>query len=254
MYHSSSLYCSHLDSLLSQEDLTLDDILTDPSVVDECKAENKSLLTFITQPHCLRQLVEHSVSGPDLSVPVADQFRRCHIASELLSSGGPRMSCALLRDTDSLDVLYEHLHDRELTHLSASFLCRIISSLLQCSGEVQTYFAQKTDLSECILTNIDKPSILDLFYSFIQSPTNPEISLQLSDSTLISDLIGLLSTDQPDEVNVSLIYTHDSARCLNCLFYVTIKIEPCMVRLPMYSTGGSLTKCSVNSFMDQLPA
>lgn len=199
------MFSSHLDSLLSQEDVTLDDILADPGVVDECKAENKSLLSFITQPHCLRQLVEYSVSGPNESAPIEDQFRQCHVASELLSSGGPRMSYALLRDTESLNILYKHLRDNELTHLSASFLCRIISSLMQYGGEVQAFFAQKTDLSECILTSIDKPSILDLFYSFIQSPTNPEISLQLSDSTLISDLVSLLSVEQPNETHSAVI-------------------------------------------------
>ncbi|VDP95157.1 unnamed protein product [Echinostoma caproni] len=208
MYHSPSLYCSHLDSLLSQEDVTLDDVLADPNVVDECKAENKSLLALyaITQSHYLKQLVEHSVCGPDQTVPVTDQFRRCHVASELLSSGVPRVSFALLRDPDSLDVLYDRLHDRGLTHLSASFVYRIISSLIQCSSdEMHKYFAEKTDLSECILANIDKPSILDLFYNLVQSPTNPEISLQLSDSTLVSDLIGLLSVEQPDETHASVI-------------------------------------------------
>ncbi|KAA0196673.1 hypothetical protein FBUS_00977 [Fasciolopsis buskii] len=147
------------------------------------------------------------------------------------------MSCALLRDTESLNILYKHLRDNELTHLSASFLCRIISSLMQYGGEVQAFFAQKTDLSECILTSIDKPSILDLFYNFIQSPTNPEISLFLhspapylisllyqTHSAVIQCLYGLLASSR-----ASLCHLSDS--CMNRRNRLQEKLER-LVNLP----------------------
>lgn len=95
--------------------------------------------------------MEVVVSGPDSDASLVDQYRyarspftattiaslytssahrRCHIASELLSSNVTAVNQALLAHTEALDMLYDALLDKRLIPLTGNFINKIITSLI----------------------------------------------------------------------------------------------------------------------------
>ncbi|CAL8073378.1 unnamed protein product [Calicophoron daubneyi] len=206
MYFSTDIYCSQLELILDKENVSLVEVLLDPMVIDECKAENKKLIAYLTQPDRIKELVEATISGPDPSASMVEQFRKSHVASELLASTVPKMSYALLRNTEALDTLYNSLHRTDLTPLGASFVYKIFLSLIQCSSsEVQTYFVGKKDLAHCITSHVDKPAVMELVYRVVQLIDGPEITNHLADSSLVFELLQLFNIDQTDEIHASVV-------------------------------------------------
>ncbi|KAA8578341.1 hypothetical protein FQN60_006020, partial [Etheostoma spectabile] len=48
---------SHIDQLLDREDVTLRELMEEDDVLQECKAQNRRLLLFLSQEHCMQELV-----------------------------------------------------------------------------------------------------------------------------------------------------------------------------------------------------
>ncbi|KAF2982535.1 hypothetical protein EK904_006849 [Melospiza melodia maxima] len=48
---------SHVDKLLDKEDVTLEELMDEDDVLQECKAQNRRLLDFLCQQRCMEQLV-----------------------------------------------------------------------------------------------------------------------------------------------------------------------------------------------------
>ncbi|TGZ62861.1 hypothetical protein CRM22_007196 [Opisthorchis felineus] len=206
MFLKPGIFYSQLDSLLEQENVSLDDVLLDPNVLDECRNENKKLLAFLSQSTVLMQLVQVAVSGPDESLPLTDQFRKCHIASELLASNVPRLNYALLRDSHSLDLLYTTLLKPDVTSLASSFVYKILFTLMQYSiDEMYSFFAAKSDLPSFLLANLTRPAVLEIISRLLQFSNYSEMSTRLSNSILVPELLNRFPVPETHTASVQLL-------------------------------------------------
>ncbi|KAJ1998049.1 Serine/threonine-protein phosphatase 6 regulatory subunit 2, partial [Coemansia thaxteri] len=52
-------HASNIDKLLDKEDLTLEEVLSEPDLLQEVREQNPKVLTFLVLPQNLKQMVEY---------------------------------------------------------------------------------------------------------------------------------------------------------------------------------------------------
>ena len=83
---------STLDTLLDKPGLTVEDLLDEDDLLQECKAQNGKLVDFLSQTRVIKRLFEHVVGIADVSGHGGSQweekvrFKYPYICSEVLSS------------------------------------------------------------------------------------------------------------------------------------------------------------------------
>jgi SIT4-associating protein SAP185/190 len=83
---------STLDTLLEKPNLTIEELLDEDDLLQECKAQNGKLVDFLSQPRTIKRLFEHVVGIAEVSGPGGKEweekvrFKYPYVASEVLSS------------------------------------------------------------------------------------------------------------------------------------------------------------------------
>ncbi|CAO1631171.1 unnamed protein product [Parajaminaea phylloscopi] len=83
---------STLDTLLDKQGFTVEELLDEDDLLQECKAQNGKLVDFLSQTRVIKRLFEHVVGVADVSGPGGSQweekvrFKYPYVASEVLSS------------------------------------------------------------------------------------------------------------------------------------------------------------------------
>ncbi|KAK4830852.1 hypothetical protein QYF61_013781 [Mycteria americana] len=122
---------SHVDKLLDKEDVTLHELMDEDDILQECKAQNRKLLDFLCQQHCMEELVNLITHEPPVDMDEKVRFKYPNTACELLTSDVPQINDKLGGDETLLNILYDFL-DREppLNPLLASFFSKTIGNLI----------------------------------------------------------------------------------------------------------------------------
>lgn len=66
---------SHIDQLLDREDVTLRELMEEDDVLQECKAQNRRLLLFLSQDHCMQELVSLITTEPPADLEERSRFK-----------------------------------------------------------------------------------------------------------------------------------------------------------------------------------
>ncbi|NXI33666.1 PP6R2 phosphatase, partial [Sterrhoptilus dennistouni] len=122
---------SHVDKLLDKEDVSLEELMDEDDVLQECKAQNRRLLDFLCQQHCMEQLVTLITHEPPVDMDEKVRFKYPNTACELLTSDVPQINDKLGGDETLLNILYDFLdHEPPLNPLLASFFSKTIGNLI----------------------------------------------------------------------------------------------------------------------------
>jgi SIT4-associating protein SAP185/190 len=60
---------SSLDTLLDKPNVSLEEILDEDELLQECKTQNSKLVTYLQQPRVLKRLFEHVVGTAEVGGP-----------------------------------------------------------------------------------------------------------------------------------------------------------------------------------------
>lgn len=66
---------SHIDQLLDREDVTLKELMEEEDLLQECKAQNHRLLLFLSQDHCMHELVGLITEEPSFDLEEKIRFK-----------------------------------------------------------------------------------------------------------------------------------------------------------------------------------
>ncbi|XP_027487672.1 serine/threonine-protein phosphatase 6 regulatory subunit 2-like, partial [Corapipo altera] len=160
---------SHVDKLLDKEDVTLEELMDEDDVLQECKAQNRRLLDFLCQQHCMEQLVTLITHEPPLDMDEKVRFKYPNTACELLTSDVPQINDKLGGDETLLNILYDFLdHEPPLNPLLASFFSKTIGNLIARKTEQVIAFLRKKDkFISLVLKHIDTSAMMDLLLRLI---------------------------------------------------------------------------------------
>uniref|UniRef100_A0A4W5KFQ3 Protein phosphatase 6, regulatory subunit 2a n=1 Tax=Hucho hucho TaxID=62062 RepID=A0A4W5KFQ3_9TELE len=196
---------SHIDQLLDREDVTLRELMEEDDVLQECKAQNRRLLLFLSQDHCMTELVNLITTEPPADLEEKSRFKFPNIACELLTSDVSLINDKLGGDESLLETLYHFLEqDPPLNPLLASFFSKTIGNLIARKTEQVISFLRKKDgFISLVLKHIDASAMMDLLLRLIScvepAPLRQEVLIWLSEEKLIQRLTELIHTGKDEE-------------------------------------------------------
>ncbi|KAG0702684.1 Serine/threonine-protein phosphatase 6 regulatory subunit 3 [Chionoecetes opilio] len=212
-------FCSsaQIETLLQKEDVTLSELMDEDELLQECKAQNKKLIDFLTRAEVLDELVFLVVNEPSADGELQMRFKYANLAAELLTADVPAIIDKLVASTGLLDVLYKFLKkEKPLNPLLASFFSKVLGMLVQRRSEQNWYSYQftcfqvldflksKGDFVELAVQHIGTSAIMDLLLRLICNVEEDEIRQSvhqwLNECQLIERLVERLSPEaDPDE-------------------------------------------------------
>ncbi|XP_054481063.1 serine/threonine-protein phosphatase 6 regulatory subunit 2a isoform X3 [Anoplopoma fimbria] len=196
---------SHIDQLLDREDVTLRELMEEDDVLQECKAQNRRLLLFLSQDHCMQELVSLITTEPPADLEERSRFKFPNIACELLTSDVSIINDKLGADESLLEVLYHFLEqDPPLNPLLASFFSKTIGNLIARKTEqVITFLKKKEGFIGLVLKHIDASAMMDLLLRLIScvepAPLRQEVLHWLNEEKLVQRLTELIHTGKDEE-------------------------------------------------------
>uniref|UniRef100_A0A3B5A261 Serine/threonine-protein phosphatase 6 regulatory subunit 2-like n=1 Tax=Stegastes partitus TaxID=144197 RepID=A0A3B5A261_9TELE len=195
---------SHIDQLLDREDVTLRELMEEDDVLQECKAQNRRLLLFLSQDHCMQELVSLITTEPPADLEERSRFFP-NIACELLTSDVSIINDKLGGDESLLEMLYHFLEqDPPLNPLLASFFSKTIGNLIARKTEqVITFLKKKEGFIGLVLKHIDASAMMDLLLRLIScvepAPLRQEVLHWLNEEKLVQRLTELIHTGKDEE-------------------------------------------------------
>ncbi|KAM4569953.1 serine/threonine-protein phosphatase 6 regulatory subunit 2a isoform 3-T4 [Odontesthes bonariensis] len=196
---------SHIDQLLDREDVTLRELMEEDDVLQECKAQNRRLLLFLSQDHCMQELVSLITTEPPADLEERSRFKFPNIACELLTSDVSIINDKLGADESLLEMLYHFLEqDPPLNPLLASFFSKTIGNLIARKTEqVITFLKKKEGFISLVLKHIDASAMMDLLLRLIScvepASLRQEVLHWLNEERLVQRLTELIHTGKDEE-------------------------------------------------------
>ncbi|XP_065253578.1 serine/threonine-protein phosphatase 6 regulatory subunit 2 [Emys orbicularis] len=196
---------SHVDKLLDKEDVTLHELMDEDDILQECKAQNRKLLDFLCQQHCMEELVSLITHEPPVDMDEKVRFKYPNTACELLTSDVPQINDKLGGDETLLNILYDFLHhEPPLNPLLASFFSKTIGNLIARKTEqVIAFLRDKDQFISLVLKHIDTSAMMDLLLRLIScvepAPLRQEVLNWLNEAKVIQRLVELIHSSQDED-------------------------------------------------------
>uniref|UniRef100_A0A2K5J5G6 Serine/threonine-protein phosphatase 6 regulatory subunit 2 n=1 Tax=Colobus angolensis palliatus TaxID=336983 RepID=A0A2K5J5G6_COLAP len=160
---------SHVDKLLDKEHVTLQELMDEDDILQECKAQNQKLLDFLCRQQCMEELVSLITQDPPLDMEEKVRFKYPNTACELLTCDVPQITDRLGGDESLLSLLYDFLdHEPPLNPLLASFFSKTIGNLIARKTEqVITFLKKKDKFISLVLRHIGTSALMDLLLRLV---------------------------------------------------------------------------------------
>ncbi|KAI0807835.1 SAPS-domain-containing protein [Fomes fomentarius] len=192
---------SAIDSLLDKEEVSLEAILDEDDLLQECKAQNTRLIDYFSRVDVLQRLfgyVTGQIEGGDKG-----SFKYPYVATEVLCSDIWSIVDAAVNHQDKLLVpFWETVLDkspeevRSQVMMATHFAKVNVAFLGKKPAEMLAFIQAQYDIVERILRHIETPPFADLLVRIIQLDEHPAgagVLEWLSKESLMSRLIDLLS-------------------------------------------------------------
>ncbi|XP_026088074.1 serine/threonine-protein phosphatase 6 regulatory subunit 2-like isoform X1 [Carassius auratus] len=196
---------SHIDQLLDREGVTLRELMEEEDVLQECKAQNRKLLLFLSKDHCMQELVTFITEEPPADLEEKTRFKFPNVACELLTSDVALINDKLGGDESLLEKLYHFLEQEPpLNPLLASFFSKTIGNLIaRKTDQVISFLRKKHNFISLVLNHIDASAMMDLLLRLIScvepAPLRMEVLNWLNEERLIQRLTELMHTGRDEE-------------------------------------------------------
>ncbi|XP_052007953.1 serine/threonine-protein phosphatase 6 regulatory subunit 2-like [Xyrauchen texanus] len=196
---------SQVEKLLEKEDVTLQELLDEEDVLQECKAQNQPLLLFLTRDSSMLELLNLITHEPPTDREEKMRFKYANIACELLTCDVSLINDKVGGDESLLNTLYSFLEQTPpLNPLLASFFSKTLGNLISRQTEqVIAFLKKKQDFIGLVLKHMDTSAMMDLLLRLISSvePTSlrQEVLTWLNEEKLIQRLIELINPQNDDE-------------------------------------------------------
>ncbi|KAL2775414.1 serine/threonine-protein phosphatase 6 regulatory subunit 2 isoform 6 [Daubentonia madagascariensis] len=196
---------SHVDKLLDKEHVTLQELMDEDDILQECKAQNQKLLDFLCRQQCMEQLVSLVTQDPPLDMEEKVRFKYPNTACELLTCDVPQISDRLGGDGHLLSLLCDFLgREPPLNPLLASFFSKTIGSLIARKTEQVIMFLKKKDkFVSLVLKHIGTSALMDLLLRLVSCvepvALRQEVLQWLDEEKVIQRLVELIHPSQDED-------------------------------------------------------
>ncbi|KAG0039227.1 hypothetical protein BGZ82_009172 [Podila clonocystis] len=164
---------SVIDHLLESGSVSLEELLEQDDLIQECKSQNQRLIEYLRDPPVLSQLLNYIISD-DLEDRA--RFKYPFIACEVIACEVWGIFESALSNIDMLVKFWEFL-DRPapLNPVQASYFAKVIGVfLMKKTGDMLEFIKAQPDVVPKLLLHMSTSSIMDLLLKIISMEEAPE--------------------------------------------------------------------------------
>ncbi|XP_041026646.1 serine/threonine-protein phosphatase 6 regulatory subunit 3-like isoform X2 [Juglans microcarpa x Juglans regia] len=205
---------SPVETILDKENFTLEELLDEDEIIQECKALNGRLINFLRERTQVEQLIRYIVEEAPEDSEKRRTFKFPFIACEIFTCEVDIILKTLVEDEESMNLLFsfvepEHPH---ITLLAGYFSKVVISLLLRKTVPFMHYIQAHQDIVKKLVDLIGITSIMEVLIRLIGADehmyTNYMEAMQWIEETDVLEMIvdKFNSSDSP-EVHVNAAET-----------------------------------------------
>ncbi|XP_070383086.1 serine/threonine-protein phosphatase 6 regulatory subunit 3 isoform X4 [Dermacentor albipictus] len=196
---------SHVETLLSKENVTLRELMDEEDILQECKAQTKRLVEFLVRPEVMEELVDLITHEPPEDVDEKMRYRYANIACEILTSDVQQINDTLVRSETLMARLLGFLdNEAPLNPLLASFFTKVASMLISRKADSMFYVCmQKENFVSLLLKHIETSAIMDLLLKFVACTDSEALRVSITQwldkEKLVQQLVALIDPGCSEE-------------------------------------------------------
>ncbi|KAF9283834.1 hypothetical protein BGZ68_005070 [Mortierella alpina] len=164
---------SVIDHLLESGNVSLEELLEQDDLIQECKAQNPRLIEYLRDPTVLQQLLSYITSD---ELEDRARFKYPFIACEVIACEVWGIFESALSNIDMLVMFWEFL-DRPppLNPVQASYFAKVIGVfLMKKTSEMMHFIRSQPEVVPKLLLHMSTSSIMDLLLKIISMEESPE--------------------------------------------------------------------------------
>ncbi|THU44059.1 hypothetical protein C4D60_Mb02t03370 [Musa balbisiana] len=196
---------SPVDAILDKENFTLEDLLDEDEIIQECKALNTRLLNFLRGKAQLEQLLRYIIEEPPEDADKKNIFKFPFIACEIFTCDVDIILRALVEDVQLLDLLFSFLKpDHPHSTLLAGYFSKVVICLMmRKTGPLLNYVQGHREIIHQLVDLIGITSIMEVLIRLIGADENMQFSymdtMQCVEDTDVLEMIvdKFSSSDSP---------------------------------------------------------
>ncbi|XP_052237011.1 serine/threonine-protein phosphatase 6 regulatory subunit 3-like isoform X2 [Dreissena polymorpha] len=198
---------SQIDTILDGPDVTLYTLLDQEDILQECKAQNRKLISFLVKEENIKELVRLITEEPPEDIEEKKRFKYPNTACELLTSDVPAINEALAETEENIQKLYDFLDsETTLNPLLASFFSKVMGLLIARKSEMTLEFLKnRDDFVGVLLKHIGTSAIMDLLLRLLTCIDSLDVKKAmiewLNKKNLVQRLIACLTPEYDEDIH-----------------------------------------------------
>ncbi|CAH8251535.1 unnamed protein product [Arabidopsis lyrata] len=205
---------SPVETILDKENFTLEELLDEEEIIQECKALNSRLINFLREKAQVEQLLRYIVEEPPQDADSKRAFKFPFISCEIFTCEIDVILKTLVEDEELMDLLFSFLEpNRPHSALLAGYFSKVViclmirktAALMNYVKGHQNVFCQLVDL-------IGITSIMEVLVRLVGAddhvyPNFLDVMQWLADSNLLEMIVDKLKPSSPPEVQANAAET-----------------------------------------------
>ncbi|GMP88938.1 hypothetical protein CsSME_00040737 [Camellia sinensis var. sinensis] len=205
---------SPVDAVLDKENFTLEELLDEEEIIQECKALNSRLINFLRDRAQVELLLRYIVEEPPEDAESKRIFKFPFIACEVFTCEIDVIFKTLVEEEKLMDLLFSFLEpNRSHSASLAGYFCKVvICLLLRKTVPLMNYVKAHQDVLRQLVDLIGITSIMEVLIRLVGAedhiyPNSLDVMQWLADSNLLEMIVDKLSPPSPPEVHANAAET-----------------------------------------------
>ncbi|XP_041990624.1 serine/threonine-protein phosphatase 6 regulatory subunit 3-like isoform X1 [Salvia splendens] len=205
---------SPVEAVLDKENFTLEELLDEEEIIQECKALNSRLINFLRDRAQVEQLLHYIVKEPPEDADSKQTFKFPFIACEIFTCEIDVILKTLVDEEELMNLLFSFLElDRYHSAPLAGYFSKVVVCLmLRKTVPLMNYVKAHQDIFRQLVDLIGITSIMEVLVRLVGGddhlyPNSLDVMQWLADSNLLEMIVDKLNDANPPEVHANAAET-----------------------------------------------
>ncbi|XP_015952402.1 uncharacterized protein LOC107476965 [Arachis duranensis] len=205
---------SPVEAILDKENFTLEELLDEEEIIQECKALNSRLINFLRDRAQVEQLLRYITEEPPEDAENKRVFKFPFIACEIFTCEIDVILKTLVDEEELMDLLFSFLEpDRPHSTLLAGYFSKVVVCLMtRKTVPLMNYVQAHQHVFRQLVDLIGITSIMEVLIRLVGSddhayPNFINVVQWLAESNLLEMIVDKLSPSSPPEVHANVAET-----------------------------------------------
>ncbi|MED6216910.1 hypothetical protein PIB30_012371 [Stylosanthes scabra] len=205
---------SPVEAILDKENFTLEELLDEEEIIQECKALNSRLINFLRDRTQVEQLLRYITEEPPEDAENKRVFKFPFIACEIFTCEIDVILKTLVDEEELMDLLFSFLEpDRPHSTLLAGYFSKVVVCLMaRKTVPLMNYVQAHQHVFRQLVDLIGITSIMEVLVRLVGAddhayPNFIDVVQWLTESNLLEMIVDKLSPSSPPEVHANVAET-----------------------------------------------